>query len=191
MDLKSLIERVVECSASPDEIELYKKVYVECVDAYFSAAGYSKCRRHEFVEDFLLHGNASESARRFEMSDRTARDWATDFCAFASHWLRWRDECDKDDEARDLQCSESCGRKHFDGTTGGDKRTSGAKTKKLDRPDWTRCMDCPRRRDDVAVVMRGPGTRPAEDGAANPLRQNPQAQAHKKEAGPGIRGGRV
>jgi hypothetical protein len=163
-ELQALVVSVLNCSAAPDAIAVYERLRGGAVDAYFSSASYKRCNRTQFLDRLFAGDEIPQASAQVGIDRTTGWRWATDFCTFASHWLRWRDECDRDDEARDLQCSESCGRKHFDGTTGGDKRTGGAKTKKLDRPNWTRCMDCPRRRDDVAVAMRGPGTAPAETG---------------------------
>jgi len=161
-ELQALVVSVLNCSAAPDAIAVYERLRGGAVDAYFASANYKKSGRYAFLDLFFAGQTITQASQASGIHRDTGLTWVHDFCAFASHWLRWRDECDRDDEARDLQCEESCGRKHFDSTTGGDKRTSGAKTKKLDRPDWTRCMDCPRRRDDVAVAMRGPGTRPAD-----------------------------
>lgn len=162
--LASLIKKAASCSAAPDEIALLAQLKDECLTAHLLANGAAKFRRGPFLQKFFECGDTDQVATEAQRTQRAIQLWVADFCVYATGWLIRQAEYRRDDEARDLQCSEACGRKHFDGTTGGDKRTSGAKTKKLDRPNWTRCMDCPRRRDDVAVAMRGPGTAPAETG---------------------------
>ena len=160
-ELQALVVSVLNCSAAPDAVATYEKLRVGAVDAYFMSASMKKCNRASFLELFFAGQDIPQASALVGIDRVTGWRWATDFCIFASRWLRWRDECDRDDEARDLQCSESCGRKHFEDVSNGRPNNRSLQhAGQVNRLQWTRCMDCPRRRDGVAVAMRGPGTRP-------------------------------
>lgn len=151
-ELQALVVSVLNCSAAPDAIATYEQLRVGAADAYFASAGFRKCDRSSFLDLFFTGTSVADAAQACGVARMTGYRWLEDFCAFATHWLAWDAECKRDDEARDLQCEESCGRKYFDDVTGGGKRTSGARTAKRDRPNWRRCMDCPRARADVDMA---------------------------------------
>lgn len=162
-ELQALVVSVLNCSAAPDEIARYERLRVGAVDAYFMSASMRKCNRSSFLDLFFAGQDIPQASEHVGIDRATGWRWATDFCTFASSWLQWRDECDRDDEARDLQCEESCGRKHFDDVSHGRPNNRSLQhAGKVDKPQWTRCMDCPRRRDDVDMVTRRAGTAPAE-----------------------------
>lgn len=156
--LSGLIARCTADPSNPDELALYVRIKTLGVDAFFRQSPGLLVSQGAFLEKYLECGNATEAAQgTTDRSPQTARLWARVFLAFVGAWLERERQYRRDDDARRVACEESCGRKKFPTSSGTGVLTKGAKTRKLDHPDWTRCMDCPSKRIDVDVATRGPG----------------------------------
>jgi len=148
-ELQALVVSVHENTATTDAIAVYQQIKLGAADAYFRSANYKRSDRSTFVQNILHAMSVADSAKSVGIHRDTGYSWANDFCAFVGPWLRWAAECKRDNDARLVACEESCGRKKFPRPSKSGKLTSNQNTKKLDSPDWTRCMDCPVRRADV------------------------------------------
>lgn len=150
-ELQALVVSVYENTAKPDAIAVYQQIKIGAADAYFRSANYKRSDRSTFIQNILDGFTVADASKNVGIHRDTGYSWINDFCSFIGSWLRWDAECKRDNEARQVACEESCGRKKFPNPSKSGKLTSNQNTKKLDRPDWTRCMDCPVRRADVDV----------------------------------------
>lgn len=145
-ELSQLCRDRAESKASPDECAVLELLETDCLNAYLDRDGGKKLRRGDLLRLFFATGNATRSALRCNMSDRTAQDWVADFCVHATEWLQRRIQRKRAFEVAQAQCEEMCDRKGSSSkpSFGPERWHSREKTRQEDRAaEGGRCAQCP------------------------------------------------
>lgn len=143
--LATLVRHCAQSTEEPEKHGLLCLFRGDLLDAYDWSRQCAELPRKPLLQLFLHLGSATEAADELGMSARTARSWVEDFCRFVKRVCEHLAKQDRDAQAREAQCEESCGRKRQHGPAFGTGAwTASERTRKEPRFDLGgQCAGCP------------------------------------------------